>query len=124
MNIEKTKLFYEQDASSHLCKCEYCQNYFKEVRKTYPKVAEYLDSIGVDISKSFETAPMDPDENGFIDYLLAQYIVLGDSKDFKETIISDVNDVKISIANSHPGTNLDEPHFVIEIYPITLKWTM
>ena len=124
MNIEKTRLFYKQLSSSNLCNCEYCQNYFKEVRKTYPKVAEYLDSIGVDISKPFETSPMDPDENGFIDYLVVQYIVLGDSKDFNETVISDVDEVNIDRATSYPGTNLDEPHFVIDIHPITLKWTM
>lgn len=46
MDIEKTRLFYEQLSPDNLCNCEYCQNYFKEVRKTYPKVAEYLDSIG------------------------------------------------------------------------------
>lgn len=124
MNIEKTKLFYGQFSSSDLCQCAYCQNYTKEIRKTYPMVAEYLQRIGIDIEKPFEAMPLEPDENGFIDYIAAQYIVCGDDKDFDETVILDVNDVNVAIAQSHPSINIDEPHFVIEIFPIILKWTM
>lgn len=36
----------------------------------------------------------------------------------------DVNDVEVRLAQSHPGDNIQEPHFVIEIEPIFLPWTV
>ena len=118
MSIEDTKLFYEQTASSDLCQCSYCRNYMKEIKKTYPFVAEYLEKLGINVEKPFETMPLEPDENGYIEYV-AQYIVMGDSGDFHKTVISDVT---IDFAQSSPSTTVNEPHFVIELYPVILKW--
>lgn len=38
--------------------------------------------------------------------------------------VRDVNDVEVRLAQSHPGDNIQEPHFVIEIFPIFLPWTV
>ena len=67
LDIKKTKLYYEQISSDDLCDCIYCKNYIYEIKKTYPKVAEYLFSLGVDIEKPFETMPLEPDETGYLD---------------------------------------------------------
>ena len=120
MDIEQTKHFYKQIAFSDLCQCSYCKNYVKEIKKTYPLVAEYLQKTGVDIEKPFETMPLEPDENGYIEYIAAQYIVMGDSRDFHKAMIGDVN---IDLAQSHPSTDIKEPHFIIELYPVILKWS-
>ena len=66
------------------------------------------------------TMPLEPYE-GWIEYMAVQYVVMGDPSDFAETEIAGVH---IGIADSHPMTDLSEPHFVIELYPVTLKWTM
>ena len=60
------------------------------------------------------------EEDGYIEYAAAQYIVMGSREGFKE---SKVGDVTITLANSHPTTGIEEEHFVNEIYPIVLKWT-
>lgn len=65
--------------------------------------------------------PLEPEKSGYIDYLGVQYIVCGEWDDFTETVIDSVN---ARIAESHPSTGMDETHFVIEIYPIRLKWVM
>ena len=80
---------------------------------------KYLENIGADIEKPFETMPLE-EKDGYIEYAAAQYIVMGSREGFKE---SKVGDVTITLADSHPTTGIEEEHFVIEIYPIVLKWT-
>lgn len=121
MNIEKTKEFYARLKRSDLCNCAYCQNYVREVKTTYPMLAEYLQGLGVDIEKPFETMPLEPDETRHIEYLCSQYIVCGEQEGFEKVTIDSVN---VDIAGSHPSTEMGEAHFVIEIYPICLKWVM
>ncbi|MGI6607375.1 MAG: hypothetical protein ACOX1F_00120 [Erysipelotrichaceae bacterium] len=120
MDIEKTKKYYDNLKFEEICDCAYCKNYVREIKKTYPELAEYLASIGIDIEKPFETMPLKP-ENSFIEYIGVQYIIMGDKKAFNKTTVSDV---QADIAKSHPATEIKDEHFVIEIYPITLRWTM
>ena len=120
MDIRKTKDYYKTLREDDLCDCDYCKYYYKEIKAAYPLLAEYLEGLGVDIEKPFEAMPLEPYE-GYIEYMAVQYVVMGDPSDFEET---DVADVHVCIAESHPMTDIAEPHFVIELYPVTLKWTM
>ncbi len=121
MDIKKTKDFYDTLPPDYVCQCDYCQNYIKEIKRSYPLVANYLQSIGVDIEKPFEAIPLEPDKKGYIDYPGVQYVVLGSRDDFKRTTISDV---EIDITESHPSTNIKDEHFVIELSSIYLRWVM
>ena len=120
MDIEKTRAFYSQLNSQDICGCAYCQNYIRQIRTAYPAVADCLSRLGVDIEKPLETMPLEPDEAGNLEYAGPQYIVCGTPEGLAETEISSVH---VAIASSHPSTGLEEPHFVIELYPIRLKWT-
>ena len=64
MDIERTKQFYRELKQSDLCGCAYCRNYVKEAAKAYPAVTAYLQTLGVDIAKPFETMPLELDEDG------------------------------------------------------------
>ncbi len=121
MDIEKTKEFYNQIKAEDLCSCDYCQNYIREIKSSYPILAEYLNHLGIDIEKPFETMPLEPDKSGYIEYICSQYIVCGTPDDFMKVT---VNSVIVDIAESHPSTTIEEIHFVIEVYPISLKWVM
>lgn len=121
LDIRKTKSYYEQISNRDLCGCAYCQNYVREIKATYPEITEYLFSLGIDIEKPFETMPLEPDETGYIAYLSSQYIVYGEPDDFVKTVIGSVN---VNVAGAHPSTQINEAHFVIEIYPVRLKWVM
>lgn len=77
-----------------------------------------MESMGVDIEKPFETMPLE-EKDGYIEYASVQYIVMGSTEGFKE---SKVGDVTITLADSHPTTDIEWDHFVIEIYLIVLKW--
>ena len=121
LSIKETKQYYDSLTAEDLCNCVYCRNYIREIRNAYPKVAEYLLALGVDIEKPFETIPLEPDETGGIEYLSSQYIVIGNTDGFIKTVIDTVT---VDITDSHPLTNIDKPHFVIEIYPVRLKRTV
>lgn len=78
----------------------------------------YLDQLGIDIEKPFEAIPI-ATENGIMFYSGAQYVVMGAADDFKDTAIGDI---RVFITDSHPMTEIQEDHFVIEISRIYLKW--
>ena len=48
-------------------------------------------------------------------------MVLGSPSGFEET---DISGVHIGIAESHPMTDLQEEHFVLEVSEVDLKWTI
>lgn len=118
MDIEKTKEFYKNTSPSDICPCNFCKNYVKQIKSAYPRVAALLNSIGVDMEKPYETMPLEP-ENGYLDYIAAQYIVLGTKEEFQGKTI---DGVAVEIDDCHPDTAIAEEHFVISIYPIRLKW--
>ena len=119
MNTEKTRQYYRQLTEADRCDCTYCQNYIKEIKAAYPKLTVYLDQLGVDIEKPFEAIPVGP-ADGVMLYSGVQYVVLGTEDGFKET---EIGGVQVFVTNSHPMTDIKENHFVIEIAPISLKWT-
>ena len=118
-DIEKTRAYYSNLGPENICSCGYCRNYCTRVKEAYPEVARYLDSLGVDIEKPFETSPLEPDEDGYLEYCVCQYVVFGTcSTDYAHQI----GDVKFGISGRHPDTKLEEEHFVLDFYPIRLKF--
>ena len=120
-DVLKTTEYYRSIAENSLCDCAYCRSYRLQVRSAFPEASEYLDSLGVDIEKPFETSPLEPDENGMLDYCCCQYIVFGTCE---PSYYHKIDDVEIRIATSYPDTGLEEEHFVLELYPIRLKFCM
>ncbi len=118
MDIEKTRKYYDQLTDDDICSCAYCRNYVREIKASYPDLADYLDKMGADIEKPFEAIPVGP-ADGIMFYSGVQYVVMGSADDFRETSIGDV---RVSVTDSHPMTDIKEEHFVIEISPVYLKW--
>lgn len=120
INITKTKEYYASIEDSTLCDCSYCQCYREQIRSVYPKVAEYLDLLGIDIEKPFETSPLEPDEKNMLEYCCCQYIVFGKSA---PEYSYKIGDVEFRMATSYPHTGIEEEHFVLELFPIWLKYS-
>jgi hypothetical protein len=120
MDKIKTENYYRALNNENLCSCNYCRNYYKEVKETYPELSDYLARMGIDIEKPLETMPLEPFE-GSIEYIAVQYIAMGNATNFKN---ENIEGVHICIADSHPTTDIDEEHYVIEIYPLRLNWTV
>lgn len=120
INITKTKEYYASIEESLLCDCSYCQCYREQVKTVYPKVAEYLDLLGIDIEKPFETSPLEPDEKNMLEYCCCQYIVFGKCD---PEYSYKIDDVEFRIAVSYPQTGIEEEHFVLELFPIWLEYS-
>lgn len=120
VNYEKTKHYYKELKAEELCTCDYCKNFYLHIKSTYPELSLYLQQLGVDIEKPFELYPVDPDENGNMLYLMCQYVVFGTCpKDYHHQI----GTVTIDLGTSYPSTEIEEEHFVLDAYPIELKWS-
>ncbi len=121
VDVKKTEKYYDSITSNSLCDCNYCKNYYQQIKSAYPLMEDYLASMGADIEKPFDVSPLEPDVNGVLEYCACQYIVFGSC----ETAYSHkVGDVEICIAASHPSTGIEDEHFVLEFSPIRLKWVM
>ena len=119
VNVTKTKEYYATITDSALCDCGYCRNYRIQIKSAFPKVASYLGSLGIDIEKPFEISPLEPDENGMLEYCCCQYIVFGSCEpEYKNRI----DKVDIRVATSYPPTGVEQKHFVLELFPIQLNY--
>ena len=118
-DVNATKNYYGSLPVDSLCDCSYCANYRSQVRLAYPTVAAYLDSLGIEIEKAFETSPLEPDENGMLEYCCCQYIVFGQCD---EGYHHEIDGVEIRLATSYPATGIEQQHFVLELFPIKLRY--
>lgn len=91
MDIEKTKAYYAEIKKDDICSCIYCQNLIDEIKQAYPDVAEYLLSLGINIERPFEVfLPIENHDIGYMDYPIIQYLIIGNSSNFKKTKISGI----------------------------------
>lgn len=111
VDIQRTKDYYEQLSFDDLCQCDECINYRKEIKKTYPDVAEFLVTIGVDIEKPFEISSCVTDR-GYMECYGALYAVFGSSDGFLKTELSGV---EIAVTDSYPDPCIQEEYFVIKL---------
>lgn len=118
LNIVKTQKYYDSLEQEYLCNCNYCKNYYLQVKEKYPKVSSYLGSFGIDIEKPFEISSLEPDENNILEYCVCQYIAFGRCSD---TYSYKIDDVEFRISQSYPYIGIKEEHFVIEFYQIKLE---
>ena len=120
VDIEKTRTFYSSLKSEVLCDCDNCRNYYLQIKSTYPEVDKYLSKMGIDIEKPYETSPLEPKE-GFLEYCACQYIVFGTCE---QEYHHQIGSVEFRLAKSYPSTGMKEKHFVLELYPIRLTYTV
>ena len=113
MDIERTKQYYAKLTEEDLCRCDYCRTYVREIRKALPRLAAYLERLGVNIEKPFEVLPLDETAE-YMEYLAVQYVVIGSAEGFEENALEGMD---VFVTDSHPMTDIEEAHFVIEIVP-------
>ena len=57
--MEKTRRYYAEQKPEDYCDCEGCKNFRALARSAHPELAEYLDSLGVDIRWPFENTSVE-----------------------------------------------------------------
>lgn len=117
MDTARTKAYYQSLSENDLCGCNYCRNFRRHIKASYPKLSRWFNSRGIDIEKAMETSPLEADDQGYIEYAGCQYVAFGSCEpDFEHR----VENVTIRRALSYPDTGIPEPHFVLESFPIRL----
>ena len=119
VDIPKNNAYYQSITEASMCDCSYCRSYRLQIKAAYPKVAEYLASLGIDIEKPFETSPLAPDENRMLEYCGCQYIVFGRCE---SEYHHRIGGVEFRVASSYPSTGIEQEHFVMELFPVQLKY--
>lgn len=114
INFEMTERYYSSEKSEP-CSCEGCRNYIRQIAAEYPDISEYLSKMKVDILRPFELIYI---ELGDIVEYQCQYVVFGECEDDFSEILDGIKLVKCS---SHPSTDIDEEHFVLEFGTVVLK---
>ena len=114
VNLEKTKEYYEE--YEDICDCEYCRNYCLQIKKEYPKLAEYLNKYNINIEKPWELVSIE--EKDEVYYLSCMYVVMGNCGDEYKKSIDDINIYK---STNYPNPKLEEEYFVLEFSTISLS---
>lgn len=118
-NSSATREFYRSVREEELCACGYCRSCRARIRAAYPDAAAYLDALGVDVEKPLETSPLEPDENGMLEYGCCQHIVFGSCEaGYRRR----VGTVEVRAASSYPPTGVEQEHFVLDLFPIRLPY--
>lgn len=116
-DIARNKQYYISEKAEP-CDCAYCKNYCGKIRAAYPRIAGYLDSIGVDIEKPLELIFSEDDLNRTVCYYGCQYVVFGTCDDKFHIAIDGISFIKN--IDCHPNTDIEEEHFVLDFGEIIL----
>lgn len=117
MDLEKTREYYRNSTREDICTCEYCQNLADEIKSTYPEIATYLESLGVNIEIPFNADIPYENPKGFWKYVTVNYLVCGSKEGFKETKIGDV-DIELG---GGPAATYKGEYFLVQLRPIHVK---
>ena len=119
IDIEKTKAYYSALREEDLCDCEGCRYYRAHVRQAFPKIAEYFDSLGMDIEKPFSVSYVEMEKESKMLYMACCYVAFGDcGLDFSQTIDGAV----LTRAGACPDSGVEEPHIELQIIELEMPY--
>ena len=124
VDIEKTKEYY---ATRTLCDCDECQNYYRQVEHTLPKLKNFLLDFGIDIARPDEICSFF--HSGNVVYCAIAYTAVGECIKCGEHEI-DMEDgglflnLVINKNPVYPNEQGDRQCFEIEVRNVDLPWVL
>lgn len=122
VDFEKTQKYYKAHST---CECAYCLNYYKQIKNKLPKLNEFLNEFGVDISKPDNITSVETD-NG-INYISVDYTICGNIKEMGTYEIDIYDELFISIVITNGFVSPNEQtgeYFTISVMQIELSWVL
>lgn len=117
IDLEKTRAYYSALREEELCHCEDCRYYRAHVRQAFPKIADYFDSLGMDIVKPFHVSYVELEKESKMLYIACCYIAFGDcGLDFSQTIDGTV----LTRAGTCPDSGVEVPHIELQIIELEM----
>ncbi len=118
IDTEKTRRYYAEENEEDYCDCDSCKHYRARIAKEFPGIAEYLETLGIDISKPLRLSYIRT-EDGMIMYFDCLYAAFGNGD---LAWRKDIGDVEIIPALLFPDPGVEEPFVVIQISQIRLPF--
>lgn len=72
VDVDKTMDYYKTHL---LCECDYCENFYAQIKGKFPKLESFLTDFGVDIAKPDELTSVELGDT--IQYISVDYTVCG-----------------------------------------------
>ena len=122
VDVEKTKAYYKNIS---LCDCPNCRNFNVQIEERFPKLKDFLEEFGVDVSRPDESSSVELEDT--IDYLSVDYTVCGEiiEESKKEICISDNICVGIFVYNDSISPNEQTGgHFIFSVSKLELPWVL
>ena len=119
VDIEKTKAYYSALREEELCDCEGCQYYRAHIRQAFPIIADYFDSLGMDIAKPFHVSYVELKKENKMLYIACCYVAFGDcGLDFRQMIDGAV----LTCAGACPDSGVEDAHIELAIETLTMPY--
>ena len=122
VDIEKTKEYYK---SHSLCNCIYCRNFYAQIEGKFPKLTDFLNEFGVDISRPDEI--FSAEMGNYIDYVSIIYTVCGNVKTMGKFEIDIQDNLFLSLVVTDGAVSPNEQigeYFTISVMSIELPWVL
>lgn len=122
VDIEKTKEYYKTHS---LCECAYCRNFYSQIDEKLPKLKEFLEEFGVDISKPDEISSFTYENE--IDYSTVYYTVCGEIIEDSKYEIDIYDNLFLSIVvhdDTAPPNEQTGQYFTFSVFQIRLPWVL
>ena len=119
VDVEKTKAYYSAFREEDLCDCEGCRYYRAHVRQAFPIIADYFDSLGMDIEKPFSVSYVEMEKESKMLYMACCYVAFGDcGLDFRQMIDGAV----LTRAGACPDSGVEDAHIELAIETLTMPY--
>ena len=122
VDIERTKDYYKTHS---VCDCICCCNFYAQIENKLPKLAQFLEEFGVDISRPDEICSIE--SNNAIDYLSVDYTVCGsvDNMSKYEMDICDNLFLNVIVTEGFVSPNEQTgDYFTLSVSNIILPWVL
>lgn len=122
VDIEKTIEYYKTHS---LCDCDCCENFYAQIKETFPILGEFLSEFGVDITRPDEIFSTENDN--VIEYLGVYYSVCGKITSLGQSKfdICDSQSLKIEIDGFSPPNEQTGDYFTISVSNVfELPWVL
>ena len=122
VDVNRTKEYYQTHT---LCDCDYCRNYYKQIKGKFPQLEAFLSQFGVDISKPDEISSCTYEDE--IDYYAVYYSVCGEITKDSEYEIDIYDNLFLSIVvhdDIAPPNEQTGQYFTFSVFQIRLPWVL
>lgn len=122
VDVEKTKEYYKNIS---LCDCPDCRNYNVQIEEKLPKLKDFLEEFGVDVSRPDENSSVELETS--IDYLSVDYTVCGEIIEVGKYEIDIYDNLFLSIVVNDDCVCPNEQtgkYFTFTVFQIVLPWVL